>query len=752
MTPGRTAVLVWDRTHKSVGARVAENAAVKVKVTGKHVGAAERRRDLQGVRALAVLLVALNHAHVPFLRGGYVGVDVFFVLSGYFITGLLLREGLSAGRISIPKFYARRARRILPAAALTLTITSVAVFVVYDLMRADFLQTESTLLDSLAASLFYANVHFASGATNYFAQASSTMPSPVQHFWSLSVEEQFYFVWPSLLALALLACRSRRRGFDAARAARVVGVVIAVVCLTSLAWSIHNTAVDPQSAYFSTFDRVWELGAGAGLALLAPVFAGLPRAVLVPLGWVGAAMILTAAIVYSNGTTFPGYAAMLPVAGTALLVVAGQHRTRGGVDRVMAARPMGFIGDRSYTFYLWHYPALIVAWQAAGRVLPVADNLALLLGAFGLSVVTYRLYENPLRHACFLRGWRTVAMVPVSIGASVAAIMIPIFAFQASLAAEASASMRVHVAPLLTSNRRALPETLWGASAIPPVVVAADSVRRNAPLPKALVPSMATLEQENTHISYDIPQGCEPTFGPGATSKLCRLGDASSKRIVAVFGDSHAQMWTPALIAIGKAQGLAVVLIVKPGCLINRLNNALPGWPCGTWYRWALQQAKALHPIATIVSFKLGNSLQRHARSTVAHMRQVLTSLPRPIYLADTPDNLPKPALCITKGHATMGTCSAREPSGYAPLMQRLAKLTSQLHDPAIPTIQWFCANQICPTIIDHTLVTHDGDHLTMEYSADLGSLLGRELQPILNARMARSRATESLQPPAEPV
>ncbi len=735
MTPGRMAVFGWDGTHKSAETRVAAHKAVAV--TGKQAGAAGRRRDLQGVRALAVLLVALNHAQVPFLRGGYIGVDVFFVLSGYFITGLLLREGLASGHISIPKFYARRARRILPAAALTLALTSVAVFVVYDLMRADFLQTGSTLIDSLAASLFYANIHFASNATNYFVQASSTMPSPVQHFWSLSVEEQFYLLWPSLLAITFMVCRRRGHGIDRARAARVVGLVIAAVCLASLLWSIHDTSIDPQGAYFSPFDRAWELGLGAGLALAVPAMDALPGALRIPIGWVGAGMVLAAAVLYSNDTPFPGDAALLPVIGAAFIILAGLRPTRAGVDSVMAARPLAYIGDRSYTFYLWHYPVLVIIWQAAGRVLPVVDNLALLCGAFALSVVTYHFYENPLRYAHFLHGWRTAALVPVSIGASFAAIAVPIFVFQASLAAEASASTRAHVEPLAATSGHTDPTNLWNARPLPQVVAAADAVERNAPLPKAFVPSMANLERENTHISYDIPPGCEPSFGSGVTSRICHLGDSSSRRVVAVLGDSHAQMWTPALIAAGRELGFTLVLMVKPGCLLGRLNNTIPGWPCGSWYHWALERVRALHPIATIVSFRLGHTLQKHPRSTVAKMRRVLTSVPNAVYLADFPDdNLPKPALCITEDGATMRSCSAHEPSRYRTLMQDLSNLANQLHDPAIPTIQWFCADEICPTIIDHTLVTHDGDHLTMEYSADLGPLLMRELQPILAGRM----------------
>ncbi|HEX3803450.1 MAG TPA: acyltransferase family protein [Solirubrobacteraceae bacterium] len=714
---------------------------------GRKVGAvaAEKRRDLQGVRALAVLLVALNHANVPFLRGGYIGVDVFFVLSGYFITGLLLREALggehgredepASGRISIPKFYARRARRILPAATLTLAVTSIAVYVVYDLMRADYLGTKSTLQDSLAAALFYANFHFAATATNYFAQASVTMPSPVQHFWSLSVEEQFYLVWPSLLAGAFLICRRRRTGFDRRRAVRVLGAVIAIVCAGSLWWSIRDTSVSPQSAYFSTFARAWELGCGAGMALLAPRAMRLPKLLRITLGWTGLGMVLAAAVLYSSKTNFPGDAALLPVVGTAMMILAGLRSTRMGVDRLLGLRPLAYIGDRSYTFYLWHYPTLVLVWQAAGHPLSVGANLGLLTCAFALSALTYHFYENPLRHARFLHGWRTAAMVPVSIGAAVAAIMVPIVAFEASLAADASAATGAHVKPIVAARGQPDPTNLWDATPVPQVLAAAKAVKQNAPLPKAIVPSMTTLEQENTDITYDIPPNCQPVFGSGATSNICRLGDLSSRRVVVVFGDSHAQMWTPALIAAGKKQGFAIVPIVKPGCYVNRLNNAIAGWPCGSWYRWALQHVKALRPIATIVSFKLGTALREHPISTVADVRRVLKRVPNAVYLADPPGQSEQPAECIAKANATMRSCSSDEPLLYPKLMQDLAKMTQQLRDPAIPTIQWFCAEEVCPTVVDHTLTTHDGDHLTMEYSAELGPLLSKELRPILAHR-----------------
>ncbi|HWD70788.1 MAG TPA: acyltransferase family protein [Solirubrobacteraceae bacterium] len=694
------------------------------------------------MRALAVLLVALNHANVPFLPGGYIGVDVFFVLSGYFITGLLLREGLggahgregeqASGHISISRFYARRARRILPAATLTLAVTAIAVYVVYDLMQKDFLGTKPALLDELAAALFYANVHFAAGATNYFANAAMTMPSPVVHFWSLSVEEQFYLVWPSLLAATLWVCR-RRGAFDRRRAARLVGLVIAAVCLGSLAWSIHDTSINPQSAYFSTFARAWELGLGAGMALLAPAAAKLPAAIRGPLGWVGLGMVLFAAVDFSSHTSFPGYAALLPVGGSALMVLGGLHATRAGVDRLLALRPLAYIGDRSYTFYLWHYPTLIISWQLAGHALPVGENIALLAGAFALSALTFQFYENPLRFARWLRGWRTAAMIPVSIGTSVAAIMVPVFTVEATLTAEAQAAQNVSLPPLRPAAGQPDPISLLDAKPIPALADAVKAVHANAPLPKVLVPDGSTLAQENTAITYDTPHGCQPSFGSGVTSRICRLGDPGASRVVAVFGDSHAGMWVPALLPIAEAQHFAVVVLDKPGCFVNRIHTNLSGWPCGDWYRWALQQDHKLDPVATLVDFKLsGSALEDNAATTVSYLRSVLRQVRNGVWLEDDPGQQQKTATCITAAGATQRSCSSPVTSSYTSLVHDIQAMLMQTKHLWLPTLQWFCADGICPSVINHTLTTHDGDHLTTEYSTDLAPLLAPEMRRVL--------------------
>jgi peptidoglycan/LPS O-acetylase OafA/YrhL len=718
-----------------------------------------KRLDLQGLRAIAVLLVALNHARIPFLSGGYIGVDVFFVLSGFFITGLLLREGFGnqdgLGRISMRNFYARRARRILPAACLTLLVTSLAVYFVYDLMGADFLATKTTLEDAFSAALFFANFHFISTANNYFAQATTTMPSPFQHFWSLSVEEQFYVVWPSLLALTFYGCRrwirlpvrkhhsSVEQGVigrsgqaviehQRRQATWIIGILIAAVSIGSLVWSIQATGANPQAAYFSTPVRVWEFGIGAGLSLLAARPRKLPKRVVALLGWIGIAMIVIAAVIFSSITVFPGYTALLPVIGAGLVILAGMDPIKLSVGRLLAWRPLTVIGDRSYAFYLWHYPVLIITWQAVGRVLPAGDNIALLVGAFALSSVTYALYENPLRFASWMGGWRIALMAPVATGLAVLAAVVPIAVFNSALSSAAIVSRSASIAQLKPAPGQPDPVSLTDATPIPEVVTAVRLAEQHAALPQAIVPSLSELEQENSHISYDTPSGCTPAFGPGVSAHVCRLGDPTSKTIVAVIGDSHSGMWIPALVADGRAQGFAVVPLGKPGCLLTAIGKNRSGWPCASWYHWALGQDHQLHPLATIVEFQMGPDQQAHPTTAASDLQAVLGSVTNAVLLVDPPDQTQQPSTCITGSGADMEHCSSPVGTTYRPLMDDLSKMAAQEHYPAIPTLQWFCADNICPMVINHTLTTRDKSHFTMEYSAELAPVLGSELKPIL--------------------
>jgi len=343
------------------------------------------RPDIQGLRAVAVLLVVLFHVHVPGLSGGYVGVDVFFVISGFVITGVLLREHAFTGSTSMVRFYGRRVRRIIPAATLVIIVAIVASYALLGRVGG----TE-TATDGRWASVFLVNFHFAASGTNYLA--SLLPPSVLQNFWSLAVEEQFYLVYPAVfLVVARLSWRLPLR--------RRLGIVLGVAVVGSFAYSVIQTSSNPAGAFFSPFPRAWELALGGLIAVGTVGLRRVPPAMAAGLTWIGLGSILCAAFVFTPATPYPGWAVALPVVGAGLVIAGGVAFPQYGVECVLRCRPLQWIGLISYSWYLWHWPLLTLAAERSGTdTLPVADGLFWIVVALGLATATYVLIENPIRH------------------------------------------------------------------------------------------------------------------------------------------------------------------------------------------------------------------------------------------------------------------------------------------------------------------------------------------------------------------
>lgn len=346
------------------------------------------RRHIDGLRAVAVLAVVAFHAGVPWLPGGYVGVDVFFVVSGFLITGLLLREFETRGDISLVGFYERRVRRLAPALLLVLAVT-LALGAVYLVPIGG--EQQGLAKSAIATLLLGSNVWFAHATGGYFDAPAAAQP--LLHTWSLSVEEQFYLVWPTLL---LLASRwAVRRRFDPARAA---AWVLALVGIGSLALSIVTTGTHPEFAFFGSPTRAWEFAIG-GLAFFLVRRRSAPLPLAQPLAWLGLAMILWACATFSESATpFPGWRAGIPALGAAMVILGGEHAERGWCTRLLSLRPMVLVGLLSYSLYLWHWPLLVIArLDTLGEIGPWG-TAAICALAFVLAWLTYRYVENPIRH------------------------------------------------------------------------------------------------------------------------------------------------------------------------------------------------------------------------------------------------------------------------------------------------------------------------------------------------------------------
>ncbi|MDQ3893293.1 MAG: acyltransferase [Actinomycetota bacterium] len=686
-----------------------------------------------------MLLVALNHAGIIFMNGGYIGVDVFFVLSGFLITGVLVSGAIKHRSVSLLEFYARRARRILPAAALTLVVTDI---VAYHLLN--FVRAKQVMEDSVAAALFTTNFHFANQGNDYFAR--SQPPSPILHFWTLAVEEQFYLVWPAILALVLFGIALRHRARRHAqrvteRSLLRLLVVIVAAAIASLAWSIHDTQVHPISAYFSSFTRAWELALGAALAIASARMLRLPARSRVVMGWLGLIGIGAAGVLYSSSTPFPGYAALLPTTGSALVIAAGigNPQLRLGASRLLALAPLRYIGDRSYTFYLWHWPFLIIPLQYEGHELSVGVNVLLLLGAFLLSIITYKLFENPIRKAKWSNRV-TVSLWPVS-----ASIVIIIAGFSIqfldnkdltvrsvgtpTVSGPASRNLAQQGASVVSSKPEQVGAATNSDRALPGVVAAVKAARRGATIPSALTPPVGELL--NPDYSYSLnrlpqyPGGCAAGDGE-TTSTICRLGDTSSRKSIVLMGDSHAEMWMPAISRMAEQDRWVVLPLVKSGCTPDKwIDRSDFGTPeCRAWYRWAVRQAKALHPEVMLIAGGSAGALGTQADAIVGAFTSLGTTMKRfskrVVILADAGGVSQQPVDCLLAPKATMRRCTTAWPDEHFYANDDLAALAKRHRFGFIHTKGWFCFENQCPMVIGHTIVYRDTGHVTQPYALAL--------------------------------
>ncbi|HEU0257774.1 MAG TPA: acyltransferase, partial [Microbacteriaceae bacterium] len=366
------------------------------------------RPEVQALRALAVALVVVFHLWPGALPGGFVGVDVFFVISGFLITGQLLREAGRLGRIRLGGFWARRVRRLLPAALASLAATGIATWLV-----APQTVWRQYFSDIAASAAYVQNWHLVAQAVDYFAPSGA---SPVQNFWSLAVEEQFYLVWPLLLVVALVATRrrpgARRRAFVA---------VLGAASVASLIYCVVVSRDAAQIAYLSTLARGWEFGLGGLLALVLPRLSRLGERAAsrngwaaalsgarAALSWCGVAVIVVSAFLLNSGTAFPGAVALWPTLATCVVIAAGVPRGRWAPGRAMTLPAVQWLGGASYSLYLWHWPVIVLApfaWERiAGRSAPAWSSLLVLALSLALAWASKRWIEDRTRTAAFWSG------------------------------------------------------------------------------------------------------------------------------------------------------------------------------------------------------------------------------------------------------------------------------------------------------------------------------------------------------------
>jgi peptidoglycan/LPS O-acetylase OafA/YrhL len=689
------------------------------------------RADVEGLRAYAVGLVVLDHLGL-WPHGGFVGVDAFFVISGFLITGLVVDEIERTGTLSLTGFYLRRARRILPAALVVLALTAVAAHQVLDASRAD--QTDR---DIGWAAAFAANVHQVVQGTSYLHAYDP--PSLVQHYWSLAVEEQFYLVWPLLLLGVVVAARRL-----SLVPRHLLTAVIVLVSLGSFAWCVHQTGADPDGAYFGTVGRGWELTVGAAVALAVRQGRQVRAKWAGPAGLAGLLGLIGSAAGLGPDSRFPGPGALWPVLATALVLLAGATGASGAWLAPLTNPVARYVGRLSFSLYLVHWPVILLVGALVRPGTWVRQPLACVVVA-AVTLLVHHLVEVPGHRG--VRGVRGLAR-------------------GASLRAAATATVVLLAATLLLWNARSgdpAPPVLSAAAVGGPTVAfaattsdlmtysATTQLRRQVVAAlaaggwPALTPSFATLFDRPAN-GYGI-EACDVDAAPLASDDACRVGRPDAPKRAVIVGDSVAEALVPAFREIVKtATDWQVRYVGMTGCDFVDLDRAGASplslaTNCVARTRVTADYIRTTHPDLVIYSGRFfGSSAVTDTAGDpvtsadwLAGWTRYLDSLglvPGQLLLVSAPPVQQDIRTCYTPS-SVPATCVTRVPQPWLTFFDGVSDLAEQEGGQLIDLRQLICVSDLCPAFVATVPARRDRIHLSPEMSVLIAPALHEQLRAL---------------------
>ncbi|GAA1723236.1 acyltransferase family protein [Aeromicrobium alkaliterrae] len=671
------------------------------------------RTDIQALRALAVGLVVLNHLWPGRLGGGYVGVDVFFVISGFLITGHLMKEVEGTDRLGFLRFYARRARRLLPAATLVLVVSAVTAYLVLP-----FTAWERTAWETIASALYVENWYLAAKSVDYMAL--NDQATAAQHYWSLSVEEQFYLVWPALLVGVWALARRRS------------AVVTAIIVVGAVSFVLGQIAVSSgsPSAYFVTHGRVWEFAVGALVALLATRHGIRGRAAGVLAG-VGFVAVVAAAFLFDDATAFPGVNALLPVLGTAAVIWAGTGRAHAWHDAITANPVVQWLGDISYSLYLWHWPLIVLVPPALGRGRDLVTSVSILALSLLLADLTKRFVEDRFRsRASWVRSNARSLTAAGSMMLVTAIVGTGLVAAYGHENAKYQPPQEATVASCLGPNALVDPEAC-GDDPFGPVSV---------PTPGSLSDYTFTPEECSTPTELFAQDDFRPTVECDFSG-----GDEAAPQVWLV-GDSHAQQWQGLVLDLGRDRGWDVTLSYLGACPIADVpyvgfRTPAPDWEvtrCETWSEDVQQGVVDAQPDLVFTSTAarlefLDDGTDRpqvdQLTDSFARIWGVWTEAGVPVMaIADPPLNgeVRDPGCVDLEGDdprvCAVDRAVAQPPDPVALAAQRVPEVG------LLDLTDYFCDPALCYGVVGGLDVYHDGDHLSLAFVRQFRDIVAAQL------------------------
>ncbi|WP_223830330.1 acyltransferase family protein [Nocardiopsis quinghaiensis] len=672
---------------KSLSRAPQDRTASPGKVPVKH----QHRLEIEGLRGVAVLLVAVYHIWFGTVSGG---VDVFFVLTGFLITGSLVRTVEREGFIDPLAFLARLAKRLFPTAAVVMA--AVLVGAALFLPRSRWTEV---VADTVASALYFQNWHLALNSVDYLAQNNGA--SPLQHFWSLAVQGQFYLLWLILVTSAALIAR---RGLLPLRA--TVLLCCSTVFVTSLSYSVYLTFGTPEWAYFDTGTRLWELALGGVLAMAVPHLR-FPRALRFLMGWSGLIALVLCGLLAPTELPFPGFIALWPTLAAVVMILAGTTDYRVGADRLLTWRPLTRVGGMAYALFLWHWPILIFYLEVTERVRPsFSGGICVLALCLVLAWVTDRLVETVVT--------RTTKRSSTSLGsfALASALLAPVLV--AALGWQYQLDHQARVLEAQSQNSALYP----GAA-----VLADPSLAEGLPTLPVYPPTdnareSTVVETDDCNVGV---QGSEPI--------ICTFGSEDAEHTIALVGSSHSRHWFQALEEISREHDWRLVTILKSSCHFSAEPQMLRGEPftaCIEWnadaYAWMeTDRPDTVFTMATR-SDPHGDGAERIPDGFQERWHQLDELGIQVVALRDTPRLGFDAPECVDRNGRD--TCTARADYSLAAVSPIDAVKGEHPNVTFLDLNDYLCPSGVCDSVIGNTLAYHDDNHFTAHFSRSMSLLL----------------------------
>nr|WP_106781395.1 acyltransferase family protein [Lysinibacillus timonensis] len=641
------------------------------------------RQEIEGVRVVASLLVAIYHIWLGRVSGG---VDVFFIVSGFLITTSLLSRMERDGKIHLIENYLGLIKRLIPLAFIVLFVTTIV-----SIMIMPQVQWQQIISETIASAFYYQNWELAFNSVDYLEQNNEA--SPLQHFWALSIQGQFYLTWPFVIMLSFLLARKMFK----LPPRKTVLTVLVIFFIVSISYSIYKTTVNQPWAYFDTFARVWEFSLGGILALLIS-YVSLKNTASTVLGWLGLAIICLTGVLLPVSSVFPGYAALLPTTGVILVLIAGENRTRFGVENILGSKPLLWIGSLSYGFYLWHWPLLIFYFAYFKKeTVPFVDGLIILLCTFVLSFITTKILEAPVRKL-------NVKQSKLKIASTALAFMLPVIV------------ANVWWSTQLPHSNEAKPteysiEDYPGAKAIYEGIVPPPDVE---PIPSML------------EIKDDLPlfyseKGCVTRQGDKLA--MCSYGETENpKYTLALVGGSHSGHWFPTLNEFAKELSIRIDVYNHDGCrFTNDDFGGVVNQACLDWNELLINELIENPPdlVFTTANVNKGDTVP----SGYINQFKRLEGITKILAVRDNPRMAEDIPLCLERESDYMKCTVPRDEAlSDIPPWENTEGIPSNVQFADLS--DYFCDETTCHSIIGNVIVYRDAHHLTAAYAKTLAPVL----------------------------